>query len=94
MTGREGFYMALAEGIIAAGGVYYEDKETALQMAAEAWQALVEIGDDAFPCMVELRGLRYVFQWDMNPPTIVVMLWEEEMWQNMAMVVVPEELLA
>lgn len=94
MTSIEDFYQDLAQGVIAAGGAYHEDKETARQMAGEAWQALVKTGDDAFPCMVELHGLRYVFQWDMNPPTIVVMMWEEEMWQNMAFVEVPEELMA
>lgn len=94
MTGTEAFYDDLAEGIIAAGGAYHEDKETARQMADEVWQALNEIGIDAFPCMVELYGLRYVYQWDINPASIVVMVWEEEMWQNMALIEVPAELRA
>jgi hypothetical protein len=93
MSWLERFYRDLAEGVIAAGGAYHEDKVTALHMAAEAWQALKEMGPDTYPCMIELHGLRYVFQWDLTPAVIVVMMWEEEMWQNMAFIEVPEELM-
>jgi len=93
MTRLDNFYRDLAEGIIAAGGAYHTEKETARELAVEAWQELKAIGTDAFPCMIDLRGLRYVYQWDQAPAIIVVMMWEEEMWQNMAFIEVPEELM-
>ncbi len=94
MTGIERFYQNLGEGIIAAGGAFHEDKVTARRLADEAWRALQEIGTDDFPCMVELHDIRFVYQWDMEPPVVVVMAWDEQMWRNTSIIEVPEELIA
>lgn len=90
MSRFDRFMEELARGVIAAGAAREDDIEGARALAAEAWKELKRIGDDAYPCMLDMHGVRYVYQWDENPPVIAVMLWDDQMWRNMAMVTVPE----
>lgn len=80
----------LARGVIAAGGAVEGDMPKALEIAREVWAELQNVGTNAFPCLVELYEIRFVYQWDDNPPFIAIMLWDDEMWRDMAHVVVPD----
>lgn len=82
------FLTQLADGIQQAKGDQFPVAE-AERMATQVWAELLEIGLDAFPCMVERSGLRFVYQWDETPPVLTVMLWNDTHWQDMARVVVP-----
>jgi hypothetical protein len=88
----ERFFAELAGGIITAGGTARFDEAGARALAEKAWQELQAVGTDAYPCLVELEGLRFVYQWDEVPPVLTVMLWDDQMWRDMARVVVPPEL--
>jgi hypothetical protein len=89
---REAFLNELARGIVFAAPSSYSE-ESARALAEEVWQKLQEMGTDAFPCMVEVGDdLRFIYQWDENPPVVTVMLWDDVMWRDMARVVVPAEL--
>lgn len=93
MNQVDGFLAELARGVLAAGGAGESDLPLALEQAREAWAELKRLGTDAFPCMVDLHDIRYVYQWDEEPPVIAVMVWDDQMWRNMAFVAVPAELL-
>lgn len=84
------FIDELARGVIAAGAAREDDLPRARTLASEAWAELKRIGSDAYPCMLDMHGVRYVYQWDESPPVIAVMFWDDQMWRNMAMVTVPE----
>lgn len=89
---REAFLNELAKGIVFAAASEYNE-ESARALAEEAWRQLKEIGTDSFPCMIEVgEELRFIYQWDEEPPVVTVMLWDEVMWRDMARVVVPAEL--
>lgn len=90
MSRRDQFLNELARGVIAAGAAREEDITGARAIAQKAWAELKRIGEDAYPCMLDMHGVRYVYQWDESPPVIAVMLWDDQMWRNMAMVTVPE----
>jgi hypothetical protein len=91
MDAKARFLDQLAEGIHQAKGDSFA-MERARALAAAAWEELLKIGLDAFPCMTELEDLRFVYQWDEQPPVLTVMLWNDQLWQDMARVVVPAEL--
>lgn len=86
-----GFLEDLARGVIAAGGAPEDDPDLARARAREAWAELQRLGPDAYPCMVELHGIRYVYLWEVSPPTIAVMVWDDQMWRDMAHVPVPDD---
>lgn len=91
MSAEAKFLNDLAEGItIATGGRYTQAGAVAL--AGSVWQRLKEIGTDAFPCMLEEAGLRFVYQWDEAPQILTVMLWDEVMWRDMVRIEVPPEI--
>lgn len=92
MTTEERFLNELAVGIVHAGGAYQDDQDRALALARKAWAQLKEIGTDAFPCMVELEEMRFVYQWDETPPLITVMLWDDQLWRDMYRIEVPAEI--
>lgn len=79
----------LTHGIILAGGSARFSTEMAQVMANEVWDELKALGTDAFPCMVQRDDLRFVYQWDEHPPVLTVMLWDEEMWRDMARIELP-----
>jgi len=85
----ERFILQLAEGIIAGGGTANYTAEGALAMARQVWQRLKALGPEAYPCLWEEGGLRFVYQWDESPQVVTVMLWDEQLWRDMAQVVVP-----
>lgn len=90
---REAFLNELAKGIVFAAASEYST-ESARRLAEEVWQQLKEMGTDAFPCMVEVgEELRFIYQWDEEPPVVTVMVWDEVMWRDMARVDVPAELV-
>lgn len=82
------FFSDLADGIMQAKGDQFPRSE-AEAMAKEVWAELLELGLDAFPCMVEKADLRFVYQWDETPPVLTVMVWNDIHWQDLARVVVP-----
>lgn len=92
MRNGEQFFAELARAVIMAGNGRY-DSEQALTLAQEAWAELRRIGEDSYPCMVEYpETLRFVYQWDEVPPMVIVMFWNDRMWQDVARVQVPAEL--
>jgi hypothetical protein len=82
------FLTQLSEAIRQAKGDQYP-MEAAEALAAQVWKDLLEMGMDAFPCMVEREEIRFVYQWDETPPILTVMLWNDVNWQDIARVVVP-----
>lgn len=93
MEAEERFIQELAKGVLFAGGTARYNEESALALSREAWRQLKEIGTDAFPCMVELEELRFIYQWDEHPPVLTVMVWDDVMWRDMARVEVPAGLV-
>ncbi|MEW8977669.1 MAG: hypothetical protein AB2385_04615 [Symbiobacterium sp.] len=85
-----GFLQQLAQAIRYAGGAAYEG-ERALALARTVWAELRDAGPDDFPHMVQHDDLRFVCQWDEQPPLMTVMLWDGEMWRDMARLVLPGE---
>lgn len=80
----------LTRGIIFAGGSARFDEARARAMAEDVWRELREIGTEAFPCMVDREeDLRFIYQWDEEPPVLTVMRWDEVMWRDLARVEVP-----
>lgn len=94
MDSEQRFLRELAEGIIAAGAVAEHDLTTALAYAAEVLAAVRDMEPYAYPNLVELHGRRYVYQWDETPQVLTVMLWDDEMWRDMARIVVPPDLIS
>lgn len=86
------FLADLATGIIEAGGTSVFDEEASLTLARKVLGKMREIGPFAYPSLLDEAGLRFVYQWDENPPLVVVMLWDDRMWRNMAYVPVPKEI--
>lgn len=87
---EESFLKRLAASIVTAGGAGAAETETAFRLAREAWEALRRAGDEqAYPCLVEIDEVRFVYAWDLEPPEVVVMLWDGAMWRDMARVTVP-----
>ncbi len=89
MQAEERFILQLAEGIIAGGGTANYTAESALALARKVWKTLKSIGPEAYPCLWEEGGLRFVYQWDESPQVVTVMLWDDVLWRDMAQVVVP-----
>lgn len=88
---EEHFFEELAKGIIVAGGNRF-DAQSAMALAHEAWAELQRIGTDAFPCLwVYGDDLRFIYEWHEHPPRLVVLLWDDEMWRDMARIQVPAE---
>lgn len=92
MGEREQFLGELAAAIIRSGGTAVFDEPKAAQLAAKVLERLYEIGPFAYPSLLDEEGLRFVYQWDENPPLITVMLWVERMWQDMERVPVPRSI--
>jgi hypothetical protein len=89
---EERFFQELATGIITAGGDRF-DAPTAAALAHQAWAELLQIGTDAFPCLWAYSDdLRFIYQWDEDPPMLVILLWDDEMWRDMVRIRVPTEL--
>lgn len=86
------FLADLAVGIVHAGGPVIFHEEKARTMAAKVLDRMREIGPFAYPSLLDEDGLRFVYQWDENPPLVTVMLWNEYMWQDMSRVPVPKEI--
>lgn len=82
------FLTQLSEAILHAKGDQFPVAE-AEAMAASVWAELLDLGLDAFPCMVHRDEIRFVYQWDESPPVLTVMLWNDVNWQDVARVVVP-----
>ncbi|MGE5673132.1 MAG: hypothetical protein ACM3XM_04510 [Mycobacterium leprae] len=93
MTTIEQFHAQLAEQIIASGGSKLFPRERAEKLATEVLRRLREIGVEAFPSLLDEDGLRFVYQWDLEPPVLTIMWWDETMWQDMARLVLPPELV-
>lgn len=89
---EERFFTELATGIITAGGDRF-DAQSAMALAHQAWAELRRIGTDAFPCLwVYGDDLRFIYEWHEDPQRLVVLLWDDEMWRDMAWIMVPAEL--
>lgn len=89
---EERFLSELTVGIINAGGTAIFHEANARDLAERVLVAMKEIGPFAYPSLLDEQGLRFVYQWDENPPLITVMLWNEILWQDMARVPVPQEI--
>lgn len=89
---EELFLSELSVGIIQSGGTAIFDDQRARLLAEKVLQAMKEIGPFAYPSLLDELGLRFVYQWDENPPLITIMLWNEVLWQDMARVPVPKEI--
>lgn len=87
-AGEERFLARLAEAIRAARGADYEG-ERARELARTVWDQLGGAGPDDFPHMAQYDDLRFVIQWDEQPPVMFVMLWDGAMWRDMARLVLP-----
>ena len=92
MGETEQFLERLAEAIILSGGTARFDQPKAVDLAARVLAKLYEIGPFAYPSLLDEEGLRFVYQWDENPPVITIMLWNDVLWQDMARVAVPDEI--
>lgn len=92
MQAEERFLKELSTGILFAGGTARFSAEQGEALAREVWAALKALGTDAFPSMVELEELRFVYQWDESPQVITIMVWDEFMWRDMARIELPPEL--
>lgn len=86
------FLTELTEGIIFAGGTAVFDEIKARALAEKVLEKLRELGPFAYPSLLDQDGLRFVYQWDENPPLMTVMLWDDHMWRDMARVPVPKEI--
>lgn len=84
----ERFLSDLASGILLGNASLGE--EHARAMAEKVLQRLYDIGPFAYPSLLDEAGLRFVYQWDENPPLMTVMLWDDVMWRDMARVPVPD----
>jgi hypothetical protein len=89
---REQFLTDLSRGIIESAGSLVFDEAKARALAEKVLAALYEIGPFAYPSLLDEEELRFVYQWDENPPLVHVMWWNERMWQDMARVPVPLEI--
>jgi hypothetical protein len=88
----ERFLDELSAGIITAGGTSRFSEQAAQELAGLVWLELKEMGEGAFPCLVEREELRFIYQWDETPAVLTVMLWDDQMWRDMARIEVPLEL--
>lgn len=84
MTSEERFLEELARGIIQAGGAVEWEPDAAMRLAHEVLVALRRIEHQAYPALVELEELRFVYQWDQRPPLLTIMRWDDIMWRDMA----------
>jgi hypothetical protein len=84
------FLADLSIGIIESGGTAIFNDEKSMELAQLVLAKLREIGPFAYPSLLDQDGLRFVYQWDENPPKVVIMLWDEYMWYNMAHISVPK----
>lgn len=87
-AGQAGFLRRLAEAIRHHGGPAYDDGRAAA-LAQSVWGELESSGPDDFPHMVQDGDLRFVWQWDEEPPIMTVMLWDGEMWRDMERLALP-----
>lgn len=85
----EALLSALARGIQAARGVTRYDEEAARGLAGRVWAHLQALGPDAFPCWCEVDEMRFVCQWEEEPPVLTVMVWDGLMWQDIVRLPVP-----
>lgn len=92
MNVEERFLADLAAAIIRAGGTRMFTPEKAAGLAARVLQRMREIGPFAYPSLMDEEELRFVYQWDEQPPVLVIMYWNDVMWQDMERVVVPPEI--
>lgn len=93
MGAVEAFLDRLAHGIIESGGSSVFDEAKARRLADKVLLKLRELGPFAYPSLLDEDGLRFVYQWDENPPLMTVMLWvDDRMWQDMKRIPVPKEI--
>lgn len=90
MGETEAFLAQLTEGIIFSGGTALFDEPKARALAEKVLAKLYEIGPFAYPSLLDEEGLRFVYQWDLTPPVMTVMLWNDVLWQDMVRVTVPD----
>ncbi|HWI65569.1 MAG TPA: hypothetical protein VNT75_27390 [Symbiobacteriaceae bacterium] len=90
MGAEETFLAELTDGIIFSGGTARFDQAKARALAEKVLARLYEIGPFAFPSLLDEEGLRFVYQWDEHPPLMTVMLWDDQMWRDMARIPVPD----
>lgn len=93
MTREERFLADLAQGVVQAGGARQWEPEAAMQFAREVLVALRGTERQAYPHLVELDGLRFVYQWDQRPPLLTIMHWDDIMWRDMARLSVPPDVI-
>ncbi len=89
MIAETEFLQHLATAIVKAGGAAESDPEGALDLARQALAQLKEMGAYAYPNLFEIGELRFVYQWDDTPPQVVVMVWDDRMWRDIARVEMP-----
>jgi len=89
---KETFLEQLAEGIMFSGGTDRFDAAKAGALAENVLAKLYEVGPFAYPSLLDEEGLRFVYQWDEDPPLMTVMLWDGFMWRDMIRVPVPDEI--
>ncbi|HYG59030.1 MAG TPA: hypothetical protein VD902_13300 [Symbiobacteriaceae bacterium] len=92
MGAEEEFVTELARAIVFAGGTAVFDEPGATALAGKVLAKLRELGPFAYPSLLDQDGLRFVYQWDEIPPLMTVMLWDEQMWRDMARIPVPKEI--
>ena len=95
MSGQtmERFMEQLAQGIKRAGGAREWDDAKASALAAEALAKLRAMGPFVYPNLFEIGELRFVYQWDENPAVLIIMIWDDHMWQDVVHVELPPELV-
>ena len=93
MTPEQSFLRNLAGAIIEAGGAWQHDPENAMALASQTADELRKMGPFCYPNLIELGEIRFVYQWDETPPIVVVMVWDDHMWRDIAKVEVPDGVL-
>jgi hypothetical protein len=88
----EQFLDQLAYGIMESGGTAVFDESKARRLAEKVLVKLRELGPFAYPSLLDEDGLRFVYQWDEQPPVMTIMLWNDVLWQDMQRIPVPKEI--
>jgi len=89
LTDDTTFLQQLADAVVKAGGAPESDRGAALAVARQALANIREMGAYAYPNLFEIGELRFVYQWDDDPAFVVVLVWDDRMWRDIARVEVP-----
>lgn len=93
MTAETEFLEHLAVAVVKAGGAAESDSTRALDLARQALAQLRAMGAYAYPNLFEIGEMRFVYQWDDSPQQVVIMVWDDHMWRDIARVAMPPGIL-